>query len=67
MIINLVKKGKTLNRVKQWPVPNARLMKKKDFNEDSLKKYLQNLSDGLIDDYLSKPSPTIKLIPLNAN
>lgn len=62
-IMNIVKEGKELNRVKQWSV-DEKYYKTIDFNEKILLRYKNNLETGLIENYLSNPKKTIKLIDL---
>ena len=62
-IIQMMSKGKELNRVKQWDV-EEKYYKTSDFNEEILSKYKDNLENGLIEKYLSGPNKTIKLIDL---
>jgi len=63
-IIDLARRGKTLNRVKQWEIINPRFYKEKDFNEKILLDYQAKLKNGLIEKYLKGPGKTIKLISL---
>ena len=63
-IIEMVKKGKELQRIKQWNVPNSRYYKNNDFNEDILKKYKQNLENGLIANYLAASKDNLKLVSI---
>ena len=59
----MIKEGKKLNRIKQWSV-DEKYYKTIDFNEEILLKYKNNLENGLIENYLSKPKKSIKLIDL---
>ena len=63
-IIEMVKKGKELQRIKQWNVPNSRYYKNNDFNEEILKKYKQNLENGLIANYLAASKNNLKLVSI---
>lgn len=63
-IIDLIKQGKELNRIKQWAIPNERYYKESDFNEEILSQYYKNLKDGFIENYLKNPHTDIKLISL---
>lgn len=63
-VMNLVKAGKDLNRVKQWKVSGARYYRAGDFNEKILLKYKRNLSNGLVERYVENPKDVPKLIPL---
>ena len=60
----MVKKGKELQRIKQWNVPNSRYYKNNDFNEEILKKYKQNLENGLIANYLAASKDNLKLVSI---
>jgi len=62
-IMTLVDEGKTLNRVKQWHV-DEKYYKTADFNEQVLLKYKNNLRNRLIENYLSKPQKSIRIIDL---
>lgn len=62
-IIEFVDSGGILNRVKQWEIPNPRYYQKRDFNEEILQTYYENLQNGLIEDYIQKPKE-IKLVNL---
>lgn len=62
-IMEMIKEGKKLNRIEQWSV-NDKYYKTIDFNEKILLKYKNNLENGLIENYLSKPKKLIKLIDL---
>jgi len=63
-ILEKVKKGEKLKRVKQWKIENEKYYRNKDFNKDILLKYKQNLQNGLIEKYL-KTEKEIKLISLD--
>lgn len=63
-IIDMVKEGKELPRTKQWEVPDTRYYKKKDFNEDILAKYYENMKGGLIENYLKGPRKELRIIDL---
>ena len=63
-IVEMVKKGKELQRIKQWNVPNSRYYKNNDFNEEILKKYKQNLENGLITNYLAASKDNLKLVSI---
>ena len=62
-IMAMIKEGKKLNRIKQWSV-DEKYYKTIDFNEEILSKYKNNLENGLIENHLSKPKKSIKLIDL---
>ena len=64
-IINMVKEGKKLKRIKQWEVPNSRYYRNDDFNEEILKTYKQNLENRLIENYLVSPKDNLKLIGID--
>lgn len=62
-ILNLLKEGKKLNRVKQWNV-KERYYKTKDFDNDALSKYKTNLKNNIIENYLKQNKKYIKLVDL---
>lgn len=62
-IMEIVKEGGTLNRIKQWNV-DEKYYKTSDFDENALLKYKSNLENGLIEAHLSKPKKPIKIINL---
>jgi len=66
-VMRMIKEGKKLNRVKQWKVPGARYYRSGDFNEDILKRYKDNLANGLVERYLRQPKDVPKLIPLKTD
>jgi len=61
-IIEMLRSGKRLNRVKQWKVPKVRYYERKDFDERALVKYKDNLKDGLVDKFLKNPKTDIRLV-----
>ena len=63
-IIEMVKKGKELPRIKQWTVPNSKYYRNRDFNDEILKTYTQNLKNGLVKDFLTSPKDNLKLVYL---
>jgi methionyl-tRNA formyltransferase len=63
-IMNKVREGKELNRVKQWEIQDGRYYRARDFNEEILSKYKNNLENGLIENYLNNPKKTFRLISL---
>lgn len=65
-IMNQLKKGQELNRVKQWKINNERYYRSGDFNEDVLLTYKKNMENGLIDKYLNGSKEELKLIPLES-
>ena len=62
-IMKLFDEGKKLNRVKQWNV-KERYYKTKDFDENALLKYKDNLENNMIENYLKQEKNNIKLIDL---
>ena len=60
----LVRAGRALPRVEQWEVRNARYYRKRDFDEDVLRRYLQNLENGLVQRYLAGPKKRLRLVEL---
>jgi folate-dependent phosphoribosylglycinamide formyltransferase PurN len=63
-LMGMVREGKTLPRVKQWQTPNKHYYRKKDFNEEILNKYLENLKNGLVEEYLAAPPKHIEMVTL---
>jgi phosphoribosylglycinamide formyltransferase 1 len=63
-IIEKIRNGENLKRVKQWEEENEKYYKNKDFNKDILLEYMQNLENGLVKRYL-KSDKEIKLISLD--
>jgi phosphoribosylglycinamide formyltransferase 1 len=63
-VMDVIKEGKDLKRVRQWIVDNGRYYKKIDFNENSLLTYKQNMEKGLIKKYIQNPTVDIKLVNL---
>ena len=62
-IIKLLDEGKKLNRVKQWDVKD-RYYKTKDFDENALSKYKNNLKNDMIKNYLDSEDKKIILVDL---
>jgi|TARA_Y100000310_G_scaffold214702_1_gene215647 methionyl-tRNA formyltransferase len=62
-IIQMLKKGEEIPRLKQWKVSSEHVYKRKDFDDEALDQYYDNLEDGLFDVYASHPKE-IKLISL---
>ncbi len=63
-IMDMLKEGEELPRTKQWEVADERYYRKKDFEEKALLTYLNNLKEGLIEDYLDKPKKELKFMNL---
>ncbi len=61
-ILLSIKNGNQINRIKQWHVPNEKIYKLKDFNEDALRTYYQKLDNGLIQRHLKKEYEKIKVV-----
>jgi methionyl-tRNA formyltransferase len=61
-ILDSLKKGNTIIRVKQWKIPNEKYYRMKDFDEESLKIYKKNLEDKIIEKYLNSPKKKIDLV-----
>jgi methionyl-tRNA formyltransferase len=61
-ILNLIKNGDEINRVKQWKVNDEKIYRLKDFDEDILKKYLQNIDDGIVEKYVNNEKKEVKII-----
>ena len=63
-VMKMVKEGKSLNRVKQWHLANAKYYRKKDFNKEVLLSYKDSLANGLVEGYLKNPNKYLKLVSL---
>ena len=61
-IMDFVDSGGTLNRVKQWEIPNPKYYRRRDFNEEILKTYYANLNNGLIEHHIQNTKNPLKLI-----
>ncbi len=66
-IMNMVKEGKKLNRIKQWKIEDCRYYRTRDFNENILQKYKNKMEEGLIEKYTSDPKNISRLISLNGD
>ena len=64
-VMNTVRGGKELNRVKVWKVSNERYYRKRDFNDAALLRYKHNLENGLVERYLSSLKKQLKLVSLS--
>lgn len=64
-IINKIKHGERLDRIKQWKVENEKYYKNKDFDEIILDEYKKNLKNDMIKKFIESPKKEIKLISLN--
>ncbi len=62
-ILNLLKEGKKLNRIKQWDV-EERYYKTKDFDSDALLAYTTNIKNNMMSNYIMQDKKIIKLIDL---
>lgn len=63
-IIKMIADGKPLKRVKQWKADIERVCLSKDFCEESLMIYKNNLANGLIENYLSGSIKNVSLVLL---
>lgn len=63
-IMEMVGKGKKLNRVRQWKVRRGRYYRNCDFAADALLRYKKNMRNGLVQDYLKGPRKRLKAVPL---
>ncbi len=61
-ILDSLKKGNKLIRVKQWKISNEKYYRMKDFDEESLKIYKKNLEDNIVEKYLNSSKKKIDLI-----
>lgn len=63
-ILEKIKENIEINREKQWKVSEEKYYRMKDFDESALKKYHQNLKNGIIKEFLQKNNSNIKLIKM---
>jgi len=61
-IMEKLRKGEILRRVKQWKAEKIRYYRKDDFNESTLLKYNENLKNGLIENFLKSTKEDIRLV-----
>lgn len=54
-LMKYVKSDGKLPRVTQWQDSVARYYRSVDFNEEILKKYYKNLSEGVVENYIKSP------------
>lgn len=64
ILIRKVKNGEEIKAVKQWETKPSRYYRKKDFDQEALKDYYQNLNTGVVEDYLKSPSTVSDIISL---
>ena len=63
-IIQLLKDGMELKRIKQWNTERPRYYETGDFNEEALLKYYENMEAGMIEKFINSPGKTLKLVSL---
>lgn len=63
-IVQLLKDRKELKCIKQWNTEKTRYYKIKDFNEEVLLKYYQNMKEGMIEKFINSPGKKLKLVSL---
>lgn len=61
-LIEAVRNGHTLNRVKQWDYPEEKYYRKKDFTEAIYHQYHKNIEEGMVQKFVENPRPDIRLI-----
>lgn len=61
-VIDVLKMGHELPRIKQWKITNGAIYRKNDFNEEALKKYYENVKNGMFKNYDQQSHEDIKLI-----
>ena len=66
-IINMIKLGKSLPRIKQWNISDERYYKKNDFDESTLSQYYINIKNGIVEEFLNNKKKDIKLISLHTD
>ena len=64
-ILKQFKEGKKIQRTKQWSITDGRYYLVKDFNEDALTIYQNNMGKNIIQTYINSPKKNIKLIELH--
>lgn len=63
-IINEINHGKKIKVTKQWKVNNSKYYKIKDFDQNALEKYFQNLEKGIIKKFIESNNKNIKLVEI---
>jgi len=61
-IVDLLRNGEELPRVAQWKVDEEKVYKRSDFNEEALKKYYDNIKEGMFKDYAKRAHEDMQLI-----
>ena len=61
-IIQQLKNGKEIKRVKQWNVSNEKVYRIKDFDQTALTLYKQNLENHMIENYINSTKQVPKLV-----
>lgn len=61
-IVKRLTAGETLSRVPQWEVKNSRYYRKRDFTEEVLERYHENMRQGMMKRFVSSVQPPVDLI-----
>lgn len=61
-VMGMVRAGKTLPRTPQWEVQESHYYRSRDFNEEALARYYENLHGGMIGEYIRAPKKSPRLI-----
>ena len=60
----LLSKVEKINSIPQWKVANEKTYKKKDFNETSLVSLYENITNGMLKNYLSNKKKRDQKVPI---
>jgi len=63
-VVQRLAAGKSLPNVKQWTAEKSRYYRSRDFDRQALDRYLTNLNNGIVREYLANPAPAPRLIEL---
>ena len=63
-IIDLYNSGSQINRIPQWKINDEKYYRSRDFTENTLLKYFDNLKNNLVKQYIDKSKKEIKLVKL---
>jgi len=61
-ILKRIENNDMINRIPQWKADNERIYKLKDFNENILRQYLDNMEDNIIKKFLTRKKREFKII-----
>ena len=60
----LLSKVENINSIPQWKIANEKIYKKKDFNETSLVSLYENITNGMLKNYLSNKKKRDQKVPI---